>query len=101
MQEAYAVVKRLPWPAPPRVRVYKCIGCGQWRPWCDGGYPNDPVLRSQWYHGPHGWVMRDRILLPEPVPCCGAQGLWNVPPTVLDQIRDQLAHLDKCIEEPL
>ncbi|MHC4864646.1 MAG: ASCH domain-containing protein [Planctomycetota bacterium] len=70
-------------------------GCGP------ANLPNDQAIYSDWYHGPHGWVMRDRILLPRPVPCRGAQGLWTVPQTVLDQIRDQLAHLDECREELL
>lgn len=37
MIEHHAIVKRLPHPAPTRVLVYRCVGCGKWRPWCDGG----------------------------------------------------------------
>ena len=32
-----------------------------------------------WFEGPKGWVLRDVIVLPEPIPCRGAQGLWDVP----------------------
>lgn len=59
---------------------------------------NEPV---GWHNkGSYGWFLDELIVLPEPVPCRGAQGLWNVPQDVLDKIRDQLAYLDECREEP-
>ncbi len=55
-----------------------------------------------WYCGEgYGWVLRGTIALPTPLPCRGAQGLWNVPPDLLDKIRDQLAKVDELREEPL
>lgn len=39
-----------------------------------------------WFEGPIGWVLRDVIVLPEPIPCKGAQGLWEVPKDVLERI---------------
>lgn len=35
-----------------------------------------------WLVGPVGWQLRDVIVLAEPIPCKGAQGLWTVPPDV-------------------
>ena len=52
MIESHAIVKRLPWPAPVRVQVYKCIGCGLWRPWCDGGTDNQ-LCDACWADGGH------------------------------------------------
>lgn len=40
-----------------------------------------------WFHGPFGWVLDDVFALPDPVPCRGAQGLWDVPASALDAIR--------------
>jgi len=39
------------------------------------------VTRStdEWFHGPIGWSLSDVRTLSEPVPCRGAQGLWDVP----------------------
>lgn len=34
---------------------------------------------SKWFFGPLGWRLRSVVQLPEPVPCKGAQGLWDVP----------------------
>ncbi|MGH8027225.1 MAG: hypothetical protein ACREO0_10915 [Pseudoxanthomonas sp.] len=46
------------------------------------------VTRShdRWFCGPIGWTLEDVIRLPEPIPCKGAQGLWNIPPDVLRKI---------------
>ena len=38
--------------------------------------------------GNKGWRIRDVIVFPEPIPCKGAQGLWNVPDDVLRQIEE-------------
>lgn len=37
---------------------------------------------SPWFVGPVGWRLDQRIALPSPVPCKGAQGLWTVPPDI-------------------
>ena len=45
-----------------------------------------------WYNGlpNYGWKLTDLITLPKPVPCKGAQGLWELPPDVLAKVREQL-----------
>lgn len=48
----------------------------------------DPLYRSPWAFGPYCWVLRDVVELAEPVPCNGAQGLWNVPPKIADEVRE-------------
>lgn len=52
--------------------------------------PGDPLFKSHWYCGPYGWSLSDRILLPRPVPCRGAQGLWDIPLDVIEQIAKQV-----------
>lgn len=42
-----------------------------------------------WFEGPNGIVLRDVIVLPTPIPCKGAQGLWTVPADVLAQIESE------------
>lgn len=46
-----------------------------------------------WYNGKpsYGWVLANLQILPEPVKCKGAQGLWWLPDDVLAQVRAQLA----------
>lgn len=48
-----------------------------------------PMEQWHWYFGPYGWVLEDVIALPKPVPCRGAQGLWPLPPAVLEAVRAQ------------
>lgn len=40
------------------------------------------TMDSRWFCGPVGWMLRD-VRKFEPVPCRGAQGLWDVPADVL------------------
>jgi len=40
------------------------------------------LVDSAWFQGPVGWVLRDVVALPEPVPCRGARGLWDLPAEV-------------------
>lgn len=42
---------------------------------------------SPWFVGPFGWRLDNVVRLPSPVPCKGAQGLWQLPAGVLDQVR--------------
>lgn len=42
----------------------------------------DPAQGSPWFSGPVGWVLADRVWLPKPLPCRGAQGLWPVPTNI-------------------
>jgi hypothetical protein len=44
---------------------------------------------SPWFCGPVGWCLNGLVVLPKPVPCRGAQGLWNVPADVLEKMREQ------------
>lgn len=59
------------------------------------------VLQSpqpeRWYVGDNlfGWKLEDMLVLPRPVKCSGAQGLWRIPPEVLERVREQLAGLKK------
>lgn len=38
--------------------------------------------RSRWAFGPWCWELADLVVLPKPVPCPGARGLWDLPPDV-------------------
>ncbi len=40
-----------------------------------------------WFVGPIGWQLSDVVTLGEPVPCRGAQGLWEVPADVATIVR--------------
>lgn len=44
---------------------------------------------SPWFEGPYGWCLGDLFVLPEPVACKGAQGLWDVPEGHVEEIRRQ------------
>jgi len=50
-----------------------------------------PVDDRVWYTGPLGWLLRDVVALPAPVPCRGALGLWRVPEAVEAAIFEQLS----------
>lgn len=45
---------------------------------------------SPWFSGPVGWRIAEPRLLPEPIPCRGALGLWALPPDVEASVRRQL-----------
>ena len=55
---------------------------------------------SPWFEGPYGWVLSEVVVLPEPVPCKGAQGLWTVPPEPLAAARAQLETLQEQAAMP-
>lgn len=38
------------------------------------------------YPGNYGWILTDVIVLPEPIPCRGAQGLWTVPDEIVERL---------------
>lgn len=48
-----------------------------------------PVRESPWFAGPVAWHWSRKIVLPEPVPCRGSQGLWELPADVLERVREQ------------
>ena len=37
---------------------------------------------SPWFCGPFGWILRDVVVLKDPIPCRGAQLLWGLPADV-------------------
>lgn len=46
--------------------------------------------QERWFFGPIGYVLRDVIALPIPVPLRGWQGFWKLPHDVTAQIEEQL-----------
>lgn len=48
------------------------------------------VKRHKHYEGPYGWVLMNVQSLNNPVPCLGAQGLWDVPAEVMSAILKKL-----------
>lgn len=56
----------------------------------DHGKPVDLGDQHRWFFGPIGYVLRDAIALPEPVPCRGWQGFWTLPDDVEATVRAQL-----------
>ena len=49
---------------------------------------------SPWFFGDYGFVIRNPVLLPEPIACSGALSFWDVPETVETEIRRQLNGLN-------
>lgn len=48
----------------------------------------DQVQRTPWdVPGAWHWRLRDVVVLPSPVPCQGAQGLWSIPTDVRERLR--------------
>jgi hypothetical protein len=47
---------------------------------------------SDWFFGDYGFKLADPVVLPEPIPCRGQLGFFNVPDTVAEAIR-QMAGL--------
>lgn len=43
-----------------------------------------------WFTGRYGWVLKDVQVLPSPVPCRGALGLWRVPEDVQIEVMSQV-----------
>lgn len=53
-----------------------------------------PAAQQRWFFGPCGWVLRDMVALPVPVPCRGAQGLRELPADVEMAVRLQLDRIE-------
>lgn len=47
---------------------------------------DSPGWDDPWFVGAFGWVLRDVVRI-DPVPCKGAQKLWEVPAPVLERVR--------------
>jgi hypothetical protein len=45
-------------------------------------------VSSKWAEGPYCWLLEDPIILPEPILCKGAQGLWEVPAEIASLLGD-------------
>lgn len=56
------------------------------------GHTDDPATltpeQRNWWLGPIAWILGD-VFAFEPIPCQGKQGLWPVPPEVVDEIRER------------
>lgn len=63
------------------LRFWRHVG----RSKCVGEYvPDELAARIRpWWRGPWGWLFEEAVLLPEPIPMRGQQGLWRIP----DQLR--------------
>jgi hypothetical protein len=46
--------------------------------------------RSKWFSGPLGWILSNPRPLPQPIPCPGRLGLWQLPPRVHRAVDKQL-----------
>lgn len=46
--------------------------------------------QERWFFGPYGWVLDQVRAFPEPIPCKGAQGLWDVPPWAAARVLESL-----------
>jgi hypothetical protein len=44
-----------------------------------------------WFFGPFGWLLGEVVAF-QPIPCKGAQGLWNVPAATADLVRAAYAN---------
>lgn len=49
-----------------------------------------------WFEGPYGWRLDGLFVLPDPVPCKGAQGLWDLPHDVQGRVRIQCPEAFPC-----
>lgn len=45
-----------------------------------------PEDQREWFIGPIAWILRDVRALPFPIPCKGAQGLWDIPYEALREL---------------
>lgn len=60
-----------------------------------GCYPTDPVewvnnfdeMCGDWSPGRYAWRGDHPAWLREPIPCRGGQGLWTLPPELVEQVR--------------
>lgn len=55
-----------------------------------GMLQRDPALKSPWFSGPWGWVLRDVRELERPIACKGMLGLWRLPAAIEAALAGQL-----------
>ena len=65
-----------------------------------GGVVTDPASGGDWFEGPIGWRLTDVFVLPEPIACKGAQGLWTLPDDVRAEVRRQYAETHRPEPSP-
>jgi regulator of sirC expression with transglutaminase-like and TPR domain len=52
-----------------------------------------PALEANpWAFGPHCYLLKNPVWFPQPIPCTGNVGLFNLPPSLVPEIREQLAN---------
>jgi activating signal cointegrator 1 len=68
-----------------RVNMRACL-------WLDRLWPEEWRHLQEHEHatGPYCHIYQDIVPLPVPIPCRGAQGFWEIPHDVADEIRRQL-----------
>jgi hypothetical protein len=74
-------------PAEPLCPKGCIVGTFRVRGWVNElGFDNNGVStdhdESPWFFGPFGWLLEDVTALESPLPCRGAQSLWQVPAEV-------------------
>lgn len=59
------------------IATFNLVGCVKYSP-------------SPWFFGKYGFVLEDVTPLPEPIPCSGKLGFWEVPTGIVEQINEAL-----------
>lgn len=81
-ERTYDILDERQWPA--RAISKGIVGVARVRRAVPAG---DPAVRTDPFaFGPFCWMLEDVRALPEPIPCKGAQGLWVLPPEVLERV---------------
>lgn len=68
-----------------RVKDEGIIGTAFLAGFLDIGDYRQPPFRP-WFQGPFGWLLDDARALPEPIPCKGQRGLWDVPAELIERL---------------
>lgn len=88
--EREQIIRRMSLDRPPEIDHEGIIGTarviGCWR-----SIAEVPLDQHEWWRGPFGWVLGEVQALKEPVPCKGAQGLWDLPANVDARVLAELA----------
>ena len=58
-----------------------------------------PPGQERWWCGPFGWLLDEVQVLDRPIPCRGAQGLWEVPEEIELEVDGQLDDARRDDEE--
>lgn len=52
--------------------------------------PDQEQIFGDYSPGRYGWLLSEPLLFPEPIPCKGALGIWNVPENLLAEVETQI-----------